>query len=373
MKFGLTSFCIICTLLYGEVFAVYHSNNEQSNLSRSSSNSSLSSSDSDDNINSSDDFDSDAEITYSTDTSKEPQWISVPPKPLWVDEDGGEYRFDVLILVLCVYSKDLNTENPQFREWLKEGRVFPNLEQLKITDDDLKIVTKKKNFKKLKMLKVTNSVKNLDELIKALSKTPNLEELILINTGIIQKLVRIADKLIDLPLIKKVTLQEKELTEIPDTLLILPNIEQITIGEKTYFKTDLEKERSSRHISIISYDDKKNLIQDVKEGRLDAVKQKIKEIDFLDIREDLSKIAVSGGHTEVLKLLLNNRVDINARYEDGNTFLMEASKKGYFDIVKLLIDRGANVKEKNKEGKTAFSLAFDLAKSESHRHKKDKK
>ncbi len=135
--------------------------------------------------------------------------------------------------------------------------VFPNLEQLEITDDDLKIVTKKKPFKKLKMLKVTNSVKNLDELIKALSKTPNLEELILINTGIIQKLVRIADKLIDLPLIKKVTLQEKELTEIPDPLLILPNIEQITIGEKTYFKTDLEKERSSRHISIISYDDKK--------------------------------------------------------------------------------------------------------------------
>jgi serine/threonine-protein phosphatase 6 regulatory ankyrin repeat subunit B len=111
----------------------------------------------------------------------------------------------------------------------------------------------------------------------------------------------------------------------------------------------------------------------VKEGHLDDLKQEIKAIDLLDLREDLSKIAVSAGQADALKFLINDKVDVNARYKNGNTLLMEAAQNNYFDVAKVLISKGANVRAKNKEddnssssvndsdSKTALSLAINTA------------
>jgi len=52
-------------------------------------------------------------------------------------------------------------------------------------------------------------------------------------------------------------------------------------------------------------------------------------------------------------------VDWSARNENFCTFLHVASKRGYADIVKVLIDEGVDMTLKNREGKTALEVARD--------------
>ena len=52
-------------------------------------------------------------------------------------------------------------------------------------------------------------------------------------------------------------------------------------------------------------------------------------------------IASAGGHTEVAKLLIKARADINAKGNDGFTALMCAEEQRHTEIVKLLKEAGA--------------------------------
>lgn len=58
------------------------------------------------------------------------------------------------------------------------------------------------------------------------------------------------------------------------------------------------------------------------------------------------------------KFLLNNRANVNVPEKQGFTPLMEAVLKENIDIIKLLIDRGADLYAKNDEGLNAIELAF---------------
>lgn len=61
----------------------------------------------------------------------------------------------------------------------------------------------------------------------------------------------------------------------------------------------------------------------------------------------------------ILKLMKEKDLSLNNRInENNNTILMEASCHGNYEIVKLLLDHGANKSLLNSEGKTALDLAI---------------
>jgi ankyrin repeat protein len=62
--------------------------------------------------------------------------------------------------------------------------------------------------------------------------------------------------------------------------------------------------------------------------------------------------AGDGDRTDLVRRLLDRGVDVNAEW--GGTALMSAAYYGNLDILKLLIERGANVHAVNKEGETAL-------------------
>ena len=67
--------------------------------------------------------------------------------------------------------------------------------------------------------------------------------------------------------------------------------------------------------------------------------------------------SINKGHPDVVKVLLEHGADVNAVNNDGAGALMLASKVGDVDIVKLLLASKANVNLVSKEGKTALMSA----------------
>ena len=73
-------------------------------------------------------------------------------------------------------------------------------------------------------------------------------------------------------------------------------------------------------------------------------------------------LAALCGKTEIVKSLLEAGANPNAEDKDGDTALIEAAKKCKTEVVKLLLEAGADIEAKDKEGKTALMWAvfFDL-------------
>ena len=67
--------------------------------------------------------------------------------------------------------------------------------------------------------------------------------------------------------------------------------------------------------------------------------------------------AASGGHYDVVKLLLKEGADVNAKDKDGITALMEAGIQGHTKIVDLLLKEGATVDAPANSGVTALWLS----------------
>ena len=68
-------------------------------------------------------------------------------------------------------------------------------------------------------------------------------------------------------------------------------------------------------------------------------------------------MAASKGHTETVKVLLESGAKVNEKNKDGITSLMVAASKGHADIVQVLITNGAKVNEKNRDGITSLMVA----------------
>jgi uncharacterized protein len=69
--------------------------------------------------------------------------------------------------------------------------------------------------------------------------------------------------------------------------------------------------------------------------------------------------AASSNDLEAVKSSIAQGANVNDKDKDGKTALIYASEKGNADIVKFLIAQGANVNAKDKDGKTALMYAAD--------------
>lgn len=69
-------------------------------------------------------------------------------------------------------------------------------------------------------------------------------------------------------------------------------------------------------------------------------------------------IATSNNSVEVVKLLIDAGADVDARSEKGTTALMLAAKnsKGV-DVINLLLEKGADVNARDDKGNTALTYA----------------
>ncbi|XP_072919429.1 KN motif and ankyrin repeat domain-containing protein 4-like [Hemitrygon akajei] len=76
-------------------------------------------------------------------------------------------------------------------------------------------------------------------------------------------------------------------------------------------------------------------------------------------------LAVSYGRTDMVKALLNNGANVNIQDTDGSTALMCASEHGHIEIVKLLLAQpGCNSELTDKNGNTAMNIALQAGQKE---------
>lgn len=67
--------------------------------------------------------------------------------------------------------------------------------------------------------------------------------------------------------------------------------------------------------------------------------------------------AVKSGSYEIIKLLVQHGAEVNYKDADGNTVLMNACMYGSKNIIEYLIQKGAKINDQNSEGQTALIIA----------------
>ncbi len=102
----------------------------------------------------------------------------------------------------------------------------------------------------------------------------------------------------------------------------------------------------------------KILIDASKNGNMEIVKLVLSSgpIDDFYANAALSYAAKKGA-IEIVQLLLDTDADVNAISDDGDTALMRASKKGNREIVELLLNSGADINAISDNGNTALIMA----------------
>jgi len=87
------------------------------------------------------------------------------------------------------------------------------------------------------------------------------------------------------------------------------------------------------------------------------IKQSLSGLSKKELNNSLLDAAYDG-YYDIVKLLLNNGADVDARSINGYTALIYASAEGYYNIVKLLLDFNANINIANYDKQNALYSAL---------------
>jgi len=80
-----------------------------------------------------------------------------------------------------------------------------------------------------------------------------------------------------------------------------------------------------------------------------------------DVKNDPGALASAAltGDMSAVRSLLDKGADVNAKWREGGTALMAAAVIGHADVMRVLLERGADVNSRNNEGHTALMLAIE--------------
>ena len=97
------------------------------------------------------------------------------------------------------------------------------------------------------------------------------------------------------------------------------------------------------------------------EGNMQAIKQHLAAGSDVNAAEPMSggtplMVAALVGHSEAVKLLIENGANVDAVNYDGATALLTAAFFCRIEAVKLLLDNGADVNARSNRGETALDI-----------------
>jgi ankyrin repeat protein len=75
--------------------------------------------------------------------------------------------------------------------------------------------------------------------------------------------------------------------------------------------------------------------------------------------EGTSKSAPESPHLQIVRALLNNGADVNAKNKDGVSALITACERGDRKLVEILLEKNADVNAATNDGRTALRVASE--------------
>ncbi len=111
------------------------------------------------------------------------------------------------------------------------------------------------------------------------------------------------------------------------------------------------------------------LLNAVKNGDIETVKSFFQHNMFIKILNKIKNVPRSidknnslilasyYGHIEIVKILLNNGANVNFLHKDGDSSLNIASREGHTEIVKILLHNGANINYINKDRRGSLIIS----------------
>jgi ankyrin repeat protein len=100
--------------------------------------------------------------------------------------------------------------------------------------------------------------------------------------------------------------------------------------------------------------DFEEFIDSIERGDFDKVKYFVKEKNFGKdhiYESDALQLAAKYGYLDIVKYLVEQGADVNWIDHDGSFALILSTKYGHFDVVKYLVEHGSDINEKDEISK----------------------